>query len=134
MHRNVANLVLSTDFNCQSVITYAVVHLKVKHVMVVGHIGCGGVTYAVQNRNAGLINPLITHIDDVQRLHRAELRSLKGDELLSKVVEYNVYESCLNLLKNHEIQLAHRHTGFPKVHGRVYDMKTGRFSELKHNF
>jgi len=134
VHRNIANLVIPSDINCQSVITYAVCHLKVKHIMVVGHYGCGGVKYSIEHTNAGFLNPWITHIDDVHRLHREELHNYKGEELVNKMVEFNVYESCLNLLKDYDIQSSHKSTGFPKVHGCVYDMKTGEFKELKYNF
>ncbi len=134
VHRNIANLVISTDFNCQSVINYAVCQLKVKHIMVVGHYGCGGIKYSIDNTNVGLLNPWITHIDDVHRLHRPELAKLEGEELVDKLVELNVYESCLNLWKNYEIQKWYKRSGLPKIHGCVYNIKNGQFKELNYDF
>jgi len=131
VHRNVANLVVHTDFNMLSVLQYAVQVLKVQHVIVCGHYGCGGVQNALNHRNLGLINKWLLHIKDVYRIHERELQQIKeGPERFDRMVELNVVEQVSNLVDTSIIQQSWKDTGFPLLHGWVYDMKTGGIKEL----
>jgi carbonic anhydrase len=126
VHRNIANMVVHTDLNLLSVLQYAVEVLKVKHVIVCGHYGCGGVKAAMTNHNMGIINKWLRNIKDVHRLHREEVDSIGDENLrLNRMIELNVHEQVMNLAKTSIIQKAWKHTQLPHLHGWVYDIKDG---------
>lgn len=135
VHRNVANLVNNVDVNVMSVIDYAIRHLKVKHIIVCGHYNCGGVKAAMIPRDMGILNPWLRSIRDVYRLHKVELRNI-GDEhkRYDRLVELNVLEQCINVIKTAALQLSYVANGYPVVHGWVFDTRTGRIADLKINF
>jgi carbonic anhydrase len=133
VHRNIANLVPNTDISAMSVINYAVQHLKVKNVVVCGHYGCGGVQAAMQASDLGILNPWLRNIRDVYRLHHDELDAIEDDEKrYRRLVELNVQEQCVNVLKAPEVQLAYT-AGELTVHGWVFDIGTGNLIDLKLN-
>ena len=134
VHRNIANMVISTDLNVMSVIEYAVEHLKVNHVVVCGHLACGGVKAAMQSADLGILNPWLRNIRDVYRLHNNELNAIKNDQKkYDRLVELNVQEQCVNLIKIAAVQKAYRARGL-KVHGWVFDVYTGKLIDLKIDF
>ncbi|TXD37492.1 carbonic anhydrase [Lujinxingia vulgaris] len=133
--RNVANLVVNTDLNVASTINYAVDHLKVKHVVVCGHYGCGGVMAAMQSKDLGVLNGWLREIRDVYRLHRTELDAIADeDQRYRRLVELNVREQCLNVIKTAEVQRNFLERGAPTVHGWVYDLSSGLLKDLNINF
>ena len=127
VHRNVANMVVNTDTNLLSVLDYAVSHLKVKHVIVCGHYGCGGIKAAItQNDFKMVLNMWLRNIKDVYRLHREELDSIKDQELRTdRLVELNVREQVYNRAKTSIIQRAWKQSNKPHLHGWVYGLKDG---------
>lgn len=126
VHRNVANMVVHTDMNLLTVLEYAVKILKVEHVLVVGHYGCGGVKAAMTNQNFGIINPWLKHIKDVYRLHRDEIDALGSEEeQVDRLIELNVQEQVMNLAKTITIQEAWAKEQRPHLHGWVYGLKDG---------
>ncbi|MBP7809861.1 MAG: carbonic anhydrase [Bacteroidia bacterium] len=134
VHRNIANLVNNIDLNVMSVVEYAVVHLKVKHVVVCGHYNCGGVKAAMQSADMGILNPWLRNIRDVYRLHKEELNCIKDEnKRYNRLVELNVQEQCVNLIKTAAIQKAHTERGL-LVHGWVFDVSTGKLIDLKIDF
>lgn len=134
VHRNIANMVISIDLNVMSVINYAVDHLKIKHVVVCGHYACGGVKAAMQSADLGILNPWLRNIRDVYRIHRDELNSIDDeDKKYDRLVELNVKEQCVNLIKTAAVQKAHRSRGL-MVHGWVFDVHTGKLIDLKIDF
>lgn len=135
VHRNVANLVVSIDLNVMSVINYAVRNLKVKHVIVCGHYNCGGVRAAMLPTDMGILNPWLRNIRDVYRLHEEELDAIPDEHAkYNRLVELNVVEQCLNVLKTAAVQEEFIESGFPRVHGWVFDLKTGLLKDLKFDF
>lgn len=134
VHRNIANMVISIDLNVMSVLNYAVDHLKVNHIVVCGHYACGGVKAAMQSADLGILNPWLRNIRDVYRIHRSELASIKDeDKRYDRLVELNVKEQCVNLIKTAAVQKAYRDRGL-KVHGWVFDVHTGKLIDLKIDF
>jgi carbonic anhydrase len=134
VHRNIANMVSGTDLNVMSVVEYAVVHLKVNHVVVCGHYACGGVKAAMQSADLGILNPWLRNIRDVYRLHKNELNAIEcEDKRYDRLVELNVKEQCVNLIKTAAVQKAIRERGL-KVHGWVFDIHTGKLIDLKIDF
>lgn len=134
VHRNIANMVISIDLNVMSVIDYAVDHLKVKHVIVCGHYACGGVKAAMQSADLGILNPWLRNIRDVYRIHRDELNNIECDEKrYDRLVELNVKEQCVNLIKTAAVQRAIKRGGL-KVHGWVFDVHSGELIDLKIDF
>lgn len=134
VHRNVANMVISIDLNVMSVLNYAVRHLKVNHIVVCGHYFCGGVKAAMESQDLGILNPWLRNIRDVYRLHKTELNALPaGNERYNRLVELNVQEQCVNLLKTAAVQTAIKERGL-QVHGWVFDIQTGRLIDLQINF
>ena len=129
VHRNIANMVVATDLNFMSVLGYAVHHLKVDHVIVCGHYGCGGVQAALSNGNLGLLNKWLRNIKEVYNQHATELEDLEGDEKLSRLVELNVAAQVLNVAKTTIIQEEWA-TREVKIHGWVYDLKSGKITDL----
>ena len=126
VHRNVANMVVHTDLNLLTVLEYAVHHLKVKHVIVCGHYGCGGVKASMTQHNFGIINKWLRNIKDVYRYHRDEIDSIKDEESrVNRMVELNVQEQVMNLAKTSIIQKAWKQNQFPHLHGWVYGPKDG---------
>jgi len=127
VHRNVANLVINTDVNLLSVLDYAVTHLKVKHVIVCGHYGCGGIKAATTKTDfKAVLNMWLRNIKDVYRLHRSELDSIKDEEeRCDRLVELNVQEQVMNLAKTSIIQRAWQNEQRPDLHGWVYGLKDG---------
>lgn len=126
VHRNVANLVVNTDLNLLSVLQYAVEVLKVKHVIVCGHYGCGGVRAAMTNQSLGIINKWLRNIKDIYRLHRDEMDAIQNeDEKCDRLVELNVEEQVLNLAKTGIIQKAWKYNNAPHIHGWVYGLHNG---------
>jgi carbonic anhydrase len=126
VHRNIANMVVNTDMNLLAVLEYAVVHLKVKHIIVCGHYGCGGVKAAMTNHNYGIINKWIRNIKDVYRYHRDEIDfKTKETEKLDRLIELNVEEQVMNLAKTSIIQKAWKDHQGPQLHGWVYGLEDG---------
>ena len=127
VHRNVANLVINNDVNLLSVLDYAVNHLKVKHVIVCGHYGCGGVKAATTNNDFNqVLNMWLRNIKDIYRIHRDELDSITDEEKrVDRLVELNVQEQILNLAKTSIIQRAWKNDQRPDLHGWVYGLKDG---------
>ena len=135
VHRNIANLVCNNDLNIMSIINYAIDHLQVKHIVVCGHYGCGGVKAAMQPRDLGILNPWLRNIRDVYRLHRHELNAITDEEKrYMRLVELNVEEQSLNVIKTAVVQKTYLTKGYPLVHGWVFDMKTGELIDLKIDF
>lgn len=134
VHRNIANMVISIDLNVMSVVNYAVEHLKVNHVVVCGHYACGGVKAAMQSKDLGILNPWLRNIRDVYRLHKNELNTIDDeDKKYDKLVELNVQEQCINLIKTATVQKAYRSRNL-RVHGWVFDVHTGRLIDLNIDF
>jgi carbonic anhydrase len=127
IHRNVANLVVNTDVNLMSVVDYAVNHLKIKHVVVCGHYGCGGVKAAMSNDDFNqVLNMWLRNIKDVYRIHRKELEAITDeDSRVNRMVELNVKEQVFNLAKTALIQRAWATEQRPDLHGWVYDLHDG---------
>jgi carbonic anhydrase len=131
VHRNIANMISGTDLNAMSVVEYAVVHLKVNHVVVCGHYACGGVKAAMQSADLGILNPWLRNIRDVYRIHKTELNAIAcEEEKYDRLVELNVQEQCVNLIKTAAVQKAYRDRNL-KVHGWVFDVHTGKLIDLK---
>ncbi len=126
VHRNIANQVLHTDFNMLSVLQYAIEVLKVNHVIVCGHYGCGGVRNAMSHKHLGLINKWLRNIKDVYRMHQHELDGLPDTERkLSRLVELNVQEQVWKLAETSFVQHAWQAGHQLFIHGWVYDLNTG---------
>jgi len=132
VHRNIANMVIHSDMNMLSVLDYAVNVLKVKHVIVTGHYGCGGVIAAMSNNEYGLIDNWLRHIKDVYRLHADELDAIENEqERTNRLVEVNVIENVYNLCKTSIVQNAWKHGQELAVHGWVYSISTGKIKDMK---
>lgn len=131
VHRNVANLVLHSDFNCLSVLQYAVEVLKVEHIMVVGHYGCGGVRAAMENRQFGLIDNWLRNIKDVFRRHKRELNAIESaDERADRLCELNVIEQVKNVCHTSIVQNAWANGQSLAVHGLIYRLGSGTLFDL----
>ena len=134
-HRNIANMVVHSDMNLLSVLDYAVNILKVKHVIVCGHYGCGGVKAAMENEQFGLVDNWLRFIKDVYRMHNQELESIRDEEKrFDRFVELNVIEQVFDLTSTTIIQNAWRERNGPAVHGWVYSLKTGLIKDLNVSF
>lgn len=131
VHRNIANMVIHTDMSMLSVLDYAVNVLEVKHIIVCGHYGCGGVNTAMGNLSVGLIDNWLRHIKDVYRLHRKELDAIEDMKARSdRFVELNVVEQALDLCKTSIVQNAWKQGKFLEIHGVVYDIANGLLKDL----
>ncbi|MEN9394732.1 MAG: hypothetical protein RL362_953 [Bacteroidota bacterium] len=131
VHRNVANLVVHTDLNLLSVLLYAVDVLEVKHIIVCGHYGCGGVKASLTQHSFGIINKWLRNIKDIYRLHEDEFTVLKDEEAkVDRLVELNVMEQVLNLAKTSIIQKAWKDRKGPTLHGWVYGLEDGLLKTL----
>jgi carbonic anhydrase len=135
VHRNVANLVPNNDNSSAAVIEYAVAYLNVKHIVVCGHYNCGGIKAAMQAEDLGILNPWLRNIRDVYRLHKETLDAIKDEEeRYKKLVELNVEEQCINVIKMAVLQKHYLDKGYPKVHGWVFNMHSGHLIDLKIDF
>ncbi|EXK85418.1 carbonic anhydrase [Fusarium oxysporum f. sp. raphani 54005] len=135
IHRNIANLVCNTDLNAMGVINYAVKHLGVKHIIVCGHYGCGGVKAAMTPQDLGLLNPWLRNIRDVYRLHEKELDAIEDESArYDRLVELNVVEQCRNVIKSADVQQSWHENKYPIVHGWVFGFKDGLLKDLKIDF
>jgi carbonic anhydrase len=131
VHRNVANLVLHTDFNCLSVIEYAVNVLKVKHIIVTGHYNCGGIAAAMGNTELGLIDNWLRNIKDIYSKHQSQLESVRTQkERQDLLCELNVLEQVANVCHTSTIQNAWQRGQQVAVHGWIYDVKDGLLRDL----
>jgi carbonic anhydrase len=131
VHRNIANMVVHTDLNMLSVLQYAVEVLKVEHVIVCGHYGCGGVKAAFEKQNLGLINKWLRNIKEVYKMYADEIDAIETEhDKLHRLVELNVIEQCNDLLKTSIIQRAWKAEKRPVVHGWVYGLEDGLIKEL----
>lgn len=130
IHRNIANQVIPTDNNINAVIQYAVEHLKVKHIIICGHYECGGVKAALNPSDMGQLNSWLQTLRDVRRLHKTELESIKDEQkLFDRLVELNVKEQCMNVIKIDHVQRSWYKTGFPQIHGWIFDVRTGKLKD-----
>jgi carbonic anhydrase len=130
VHRNVANVVVHTDLNCLSVVQYAVEALQVKHLIVCGHYGCGGVRAALENSSLGLIDNWLRHVQDVRQKHEAALAQVREDERLNKLCELNVIEQVSNLCQTTIVQSAWQRGQQLFVHGWIYGLNDGLIRDL----
>ncbi|MEP2653673.1 MAG: carbonate dehydratase [Paraglaciecola sp.] len=130
VHRNVANLVVHTDFNCLSVLQYAVDVLKVKHVIVCGHYGCGGVDAALGYQQFGLIDNWLGHIKDLAYKHREELSILNEHDKSARMCELNVMEQADNVSRSNIIKDAKKRGQTLSIHSWIYSLKNGRVTDL----
>ena len=131
VHRNIANVVDHTDMNMRSVLDYAVQILEVKHVIVCGHYGCGGIKAALSNKHFGLIDNWLRNIKDIYRLHQKELDALENETLReNRLVELNVIESVFNICKTSTVQNAWNKKQKLHIHGWVYDVANGLIRDL----
>lgn len=130
VHRNIANVVVHTDLNCLSVIQFAVEVLKVKHIVVCGHYGCGGIKASMENEDHGLIDNWLRHIKDVARFHAEELQGLESEEKIDLLSELNVIEQVANVCNTTTIQRAWK-AGVPlSIHGWIYNIENGIIKEV----
>ena len=135
VHRNIANMVVHSDMNMLSVLDYAVNALKVKHVIVCGHYGCGGIKAAMGNTSIGIIDNWIRHIKDVYRFHQQELDAITDEkERFNKFVEINVKEQVMDLAKTSIVQNAWKNGQELSLHGWVYGLNSGFVTDLDVNF
>ncbi|CAN5327738.1 carbonate dehydratase [soil metagenome] len=131
VHRNIANVVQLTDYNMLSVVFYAVKHLKVKHIIVCGHYGCGGVLAAMSKKSFGFIDGWLSNIKNVQRLHQEQLDALQDDQARAdRLVELNVMEGVRALSSVSFIQEEWQKEKYPKIHGWVYSLNNGYINDL----
>jgi carbonic anhydrase len=134
VHRNIANQVIPIDNNVSAVVQYAVEYLKVKHIVVCGHYECGGVKAALQPSDMGQLNSWLQTLRDVCRLHQEELDQMEDEKKqFDRLVELNVIEQCINIVKIDHVQRMWYKTGFPKIHGWVFDVRTGNLKDLNLN-
>jgi len=134
VHRNIANMVPNTDLSAMSIINYAIQHLQVKHIVVCGHYGCGGIKAALQPADLGILNPWLRNIRDVYRLHKDELDQIHEDsKKYDRLVELNVQEQCVNVIKTADVQNAIQAKQLT-VHGWVFNLKTGQLVDLNIDF
>jgi carbonic anhydrase len=135
VHRNIANLVPNNDNSSAAVIEYAVKYLHVKHIVVCGHYYCGGVRAAMQSEDLGILNPWLRNIRDVYRLHKEELNKIENEnDRYNRLIELNVQEQCVNVMKMATWQKAFLSKGRPTVHGWVFDVHSGQLKDLKIDF
>lgn len=134
VHRNVANVVVHTDLNCLSVLQYAVEVLRVKHIIVCGHYGCGGVRAALQNQKLGLINNWLRHVQDVQQKYDAQLARVDAeDPRTDRLCELNVIEQVVNVCQTTVVESAWERDQELSVHGWIYRLNDGRVRDLRMN-
>jgi carbonic anhydrase len=135
VHRNIANLVPNNDNSSAAVVEYAVAYLNVKHIVVCGHYNCGGIKAAMKPEDLGILNPWLRNVRDVYRLHKGTLDVITDQEArYKKLVELNVEEQCINIIKMAVLQKHYLERGYPTVHGWVFDIHEGNIIDLKINF
>lgn len=135
VHRNIANLVPNNDNSSASVVDYAVNHLNVGNIVVCGHYFCGGVKAAMEANDLGVLNPWLRNIRDVYRIHRDELNSISdSEERYKRLVELNVQEQCVNVIKIASVQKHYLKDRTPVVHGWVFDIQSGKLIDLNIDF
>jgi carbonic anhydrase len=131
VHRNIANLVVSTDNNLNAVVQFAVEYLEVKHIIVCGHYECGGIQSALNPSDMGQLNSWLQTLRDVYRIHRDELDAMTDTQKkFDRLVELNVREQCINIIKIDHVQRAWNKTHLPTIHGWVFDVRTGKLIDL----
>lgn len=130
VHRNIANVVVHTDLNCLSVVQFAVEVLKVKHIIVCGHYGCGGVKASMEEEPHGLVDNWLRHIKDVSRFHADKLNNLTGEDKVNALCELNVIEQVKNVSHSTVVQTAWKNGANLSVHGWIYSLKTGLITDL----
>jgi carbonic anhydrase len=131
VHRNIANVVMQDDLNVLSVIDYAVAHLKVKHIIVCGHYGCGGVKAAMTNKSFGILDKWLLNIKNVYEANHHEIDALTDPEAKADLlVEHNVKQQVINISKTATIQNAWQHDNLPQIHGWVYGIKDGLLKQI----
>jgi carbonic anhydrase len=131
VHRNIANLAIPTDGNVNAVVQYAIEHLRVKHIIVCGHYECGGVRAALHPADLGQLNGWLQTLRDAYRLHRDELDAIADQQQrFDRLVEINVLEQCINIIKIDHWQRSWYKTGSPMVHGWVFDLRSGLLKDL----
>lgn len=134
VYRNIANMVSNNDLSAQTVVSYAVTHLKVNHIVVCGHYYCTGIKAAMQSADLGIMNPWLRNVRDVYRLHKTELNAITDEDARYKrLIELNVQEQCVNVIKTADVQKAYKERQL-KVHGWVFDVSTGKLIDLKIDF
>ncbi len=134
VHRNIANMVVGTDNNINAVIQYAVEYLEIQHIIVCGHYGCGGVKAALHPSDMGQLNSWLQGLRDVYRIHQQELDEIADShQKYDRLVELNVIEQCVNIIKIDHVQRKWYQTGFPQIHAWVYDLHNGLLKELDVN-
>jgi carbonic anhydrase len=132
VHRNIANLVVHTDMNLLSVLSYAVEHLKVRHVIVCGHYHCGGVKAAMSSKSLGMLNNWVRNIKDVYSIHKNELDLIPSQtDQVNRLVELSVLDQVKNLAHTSIVQQAWKELKQPYIHGMVYDLNTGLLKNLQ---
>ena len=130
VHRNIANLVNNVDLSVMSVLNFAIRQLNVKHIIICGHYNCGGVKAAMKSEDLGILNPWLRNIRDVYRLHKDELNTIKSEQLrYNRLVELNVQEQCVNLIKTAAVQQAYKERNI-SVHAWVFDVHSGKLIDL----
>lgn len=131
VHRNVSNIVNPIDLNAKSVIEYAITNLKVKHIIVCGHYGCGGIKAAMEEKGIGKNSPWLQIIKDIHRIHKKELDKIKDEtKRYDRLVELNVLEQTENVLEMDCIQSLKDTSDYPQIHAWVFDMRTGKIVDL----
>lgn len=130
VHRNIANVVVHTDLNCLSVVQFAVEVLKVKHIIVCGHYGCGGVKASMEDDAHGLVDNWLGHIKDVSRFHADKLKDLDGESKFNTLCELNVMEQVKNVSHSTVVKAAWKNGADLSVHGWIYSLKTGLITDL----
>ena len=131
VHRNIANVVMTGDINALSVIDYAVTHLKVKHIIVCGHYGCGGVKAAMTDKSFGILDKWLLNIKNVYDANRAEIDAIAdAEERTNRLVEYNVKQQVVNISKTVSVQNAWQNNTLPQIHGWVYGLKDGLLKQI----
>lgn len=134
VYRNIANMVSNNDLSAQTVVSYAVTHLKVNHIVVCGHYYCTGIKAAMQSADLGILNPWLRNVRDVYRLHKTELNAIADEDARYKrLIELNVQEQCVNVIKTADVQKEYKERQL-KVHGWVFDVSTGKLIDLKIDF
>ena len=135
VHRNIANIISNSDMNAMSVLQFAIEVLEVKHIVVCGHYGCGGVKTSMMNKSFGLLDNWLRNIRDVYRIYENELNEITDENLrYDRLVELNVTEQCTNVIKTSYLQKSYLKNKYPIVHGWVYDMRSGYLKDLNIDF
>ena len=130
VHRNIANVVVHTDLNCLSVIQFAVELLQIKHIIVCGHYGCGGVKAAMEEEDHGLVDNWLDHIKDVSRVHAEKLEALEVCDRFDRLCELNVMEQVTNVCNTATVQTAWKNETELSVHGWIYNINNGILKDL----